>query len=401
MRQYDKHGQLRRQIRQQDQPFVHDYRLSLDFDTPFPEADIGGAQVYAHSINRGNRALIYEGVTRGWQLRTGEDLLSVDVPSTKFRGYDVFMYWNGHTLALETANWGTSQSTGTITAVTSASPPQITSTGHGLTDGDLIGIDDITGTIGTNTDRGLNDTFWTVLSVVDANNFTIDGADTTALDYVAGGTFWKVNAPNTVEVLNGRLVKQDDPTRLLVGRGMTRETTGNSHTQFGPTQPTIYNEIASWLLENIYNRRPITLRYGDLNNTWSWSGGAWRAGNNRAKLARTEFVNTVSMQEEQVLAQAWGIVRNDTDAPVVAIGIGLNTFLDNFADVPKGGTTAPTVFVQLVSELSQFPIASAAHGLHYFSWIEYGNPTVGTTTFAGDGGTTAQLQTGLKARIWA
>ena len=71
---------------------------------------------------------------------------------------------------------------GIITAATQANPCQITSTGNGLANGDIVEIASVVGMTELNTNT------YTV-TVVDANNFTI-GVDSTAFAaYVSGGTW--------------------------------------------------------------------------------------------------------------------------------------------------------------------------------------------------------------------
>lgn len=69
-----------------------------------------------------------------------------------------------------------------ITAATQANPCQITATGHGLTTGDTVMITSVGGM------TEINDKIFTA-TVVDADNFTLDGIDSTAFTaYTSGGT---------------------------------------------------------------------------------------------------------------------------------------------------------------------------------------------------------------------
>jgi hypothetical protein len=73
--------------------------------------------------------------------------------------------------------------TGSITAATKANPCQITSTGHGLLTGDSIHITGVGGM------TQLNNTTFTI-TYVDANNFTLDGINSTSYGtYTSGGTW--------------------------------------------------------------------------------------------------------------------------------------------------------------------------------------------------------------------
>jgi|GEM_PF-1427984 len=76
--------------------------------------------------------------------------------------------------------------TGSITAATNANPCQITSANHGLITGSVISITGVVGMI------QLNGNTYTI-TVVDANNFTLNGIDSTAFGvYISDGT-WTAN----------------------------------------------------------------------------------------------------------------------------------------------------------------------------------------------------------------
>ena len=99
---------------------------------------------------------------------------------------------------------GNTTTTGTITNVTAASPPVVTSNSHGLSDGDVILIEDVVGDMGTNT---LNDNTFTIANST-ANTFELSGADTTGETYTSGGT-WTLQgtgAPTTPTRLTAPLI---------------------------------------------------------------------------------------------------------------------------------------------------------------------------------------------------
>ncbi len=74
----------------------------------------------------------------------------------------------------------------TITAVSIGFPAIVTSTAHGLANGDVVTIAAITGTVGTDATNGLNGKTF-VISNVTANTFAIQ-ANTLGLAYTSGGT---------------------------------------------------------------------------------------------------------------------------------------------------------------------------------------------------------------------
>lgn len=79
----------------------------------------------------------------------------------------------------------------TITGVSVGFPAVVSSTAHGLANGDVVVIAGITGTIGTDATNGLNGKTYVVNHVL-ANSFVIE-ANTTGLTYTSGGTA----TPNT------------------------------------------------------------------------------------------------------------------------------------------------------------------------------------------------------------
>lgn len=81
---------------------------------------------------------------------------------------------------------GTGGAAKTITAVTIGFPAIVTSNAHGLSNGDIVAIAAITGTVGTDSTNGLNGKSFVVKNVT-TNTFAIE-ANTTGLTYTSGGT---------------------------------------------------------------------------------------------------------------------------------------------------------------------------------------------------------------------
>ena len=86
---------------------------------------------------------------------------------------------------------GTGGAAKTITAAAPGFPTILTSTAHGLANGDVIAVAAIVGTMGTDATNGLNGQSYVVQNVT-ANTFCIQ-ANTTGLTYTSGGTA----TPNT------------------------------------------------------------------------------------------------------------------------------------------------------------------------------------------------------------
>jgi hypothetical protein len=81
---------------------------------------------------------------------------------------------------------GTSGAAKTITAISLGFPAIVTSTAHGLANGDYVAVAAIVGTVGTDATNGLNGKSFVVKNVT-ANTFAIE-ANTTGLVYTSGGT---------------------------------------------------------------------------------------------------------------------------------------------------------------------------------------------------------------------
>jgi hypothetical protein len=184
-----------------------------------------------------NRIAIYDG-TR-WRLYTFAEV-SLAVPATQWRLFDVFIYDNAGTLTLETANWN--QLTGAVTAATNASPIQITSNAHGLVNDDTVFLSGCVGNTGGNLGA------WNVQKI-DANNFTLSASIGNGV-WTSGGTWWQLNGARAtaLAVQDGVLVKSGATTRRYLGTGMTNGTSGQSE-----------DKRQSNLLYNAYNRESRVL----------------------------------------------------------------------------------------------------------------------------------------------
>jgi hypothetical protein len=108
-------------------------------------------------------------------------------------------------------------STGNVTGATNASPIVITSTGHGLTTGDIVVIEDVGG------NEGANGT-WTI-TVVSADTFSLDDSAGDGA-YTSGGT-WTSGA-STITFSNLELPSDNK----VVRRQILRNTDGQSNTYY-------------------------------------------------------------------------------------------------------------------------------------------------------------------------
>lgn len=363
---------------------VNDFRLTLISDTPFmgeSEGQTLSSTVYLAPIGTGNRITLYEGNVRQWQIRSTAQI-SVAVPSTLFRLFDLYAYWTGSAVALETVNWN--QSTGTITNVTAASPAVVTSTAHGLSNGDLVGISGIVGTVGTNATQGLNGTVWVVANKT-ANTFEAQGSDTSGLAYTSDGT-WYLSATRATALTtqDGTYVKTGDATRRYLGTSMTRGTSGQTEQNFGGV-----DELTKWLLWNYYNRFEVQLRYSDSTDSYTYTTATFRPTNGRGKFARIEVV--IGVTEDQVEAETMAVASHSGGLfTYQGIGVsGTGNILTNSAQIFQGGNN---LNVRAIYRKLQ------AAGFHYLTWLEKSDAT-GTATWYGDAGAPTDLQSGFRVKI--
>ena len=378
--------------REQARAFANDFRLTLASGVPYVLPNTAYAlpsTVYLTPLGRGNRLELYEGTRRGWQVRSTAEI-SVAVPSTLFRLFDVFAYWNSMTRAvtLEATNWD--QSTAALTAATAATPSVITSTAHGLSNGDLVGLAGLNNTVGTDATDGLNGTVWRVASVA-ANTFEPEGSKCAGLVASTTGTWYKIPNTRTTALVaqDGRWCKTGDLSRLYLGSGMTMGVSGESETNFGGV-----DTPANWLLQNYYNRVEVVLRYSDSTDSWTYTTAAFRPANGRGKRARLGIV--IGVNEEMVDAEAVHAATDSSAVPgatTVILGIDLDGFATN--DAQRLAIVAATGnVVPMAARYVGFP----GIGAHFLGWIEYSDGAgLGVTTWYGDAGL-AQQFTGIMAR---
>lgn len=151
-------------------------------------------------------------------LRPYNDTLKHNRPSKSGTVNTIFRW-------ADTAN---SDAAGQITAVSLANPCNITSVGHGRTTGERVHIADVGGT------TEINNITHTI-TVVDADNYTLDGVDATSYTaYTSGGTWVYQNgyylhwvsseAPNGVDVARSQIDGKTDDRIYFTGDGAPKMT---------------------------------------------------------------------------------------------------------------------------------------------------------------------------------
>lgn len=362
-------------------------RLTLASATPFVTTSQAAKSTIYYALHKGNVAELYDTTVKQWVPRVLTER-SVAVPSTLFRLFDLYLYWDGDSGELEVTNWN--QTTAALTAATAATPSVITSTAHGLSNGDLVGLAGLNNTVGTNATNGLNGTVWTVANVA-ANTFECSGSQCAALVASTTGTFYKV--PNTrttaLTTQDGRYVKTGDASRLYLGTGMTTGTSGQCETVFGTS-----DTPASWLLWNYYHRTPVRLFTTDSTDSWTYQTDAFRAANGRGKLARLGFL--VGVSEDPVVCDAYSATNDDGVTPqnsIHSVGIGLDRFTTNDATQPALTLGSPYLLA-IRPHYSGYP----GIGFHYFGWAESSDAgSGGSTTWYGDAAVPTKFKSGIRA----
>lgn len=313
---------------------------------------------------------------------------SVAVPSTIYRLFDVFVYNNSGVPALETLNWN--QTTGTITAATNATPIVITSTGHGRSNGDLVGI---TGCAGNTAPNGK---VWIVQNVT-ANTFELHSSQGSGADTTSAGTWYLVSGASRatgLQLIAGRYYKSGDATRLHVATGMTTSTSGQ--TEFS-RQGVTTQVGGKRLLQNRYNRERMAMWVLSTSDNWASTspGGSTSAFHIAEGLGGKMVCEAVfcdagsSFVDAEVKAMAY-LVSNSTNA--AKVGIGINSKSPSGQIQGGYNQSASGVYSALAGAYNDFTAA----GFVQFDWLErFGDGTF--CLFLGDNVADGQ-QTGMQVR---
>lgn len=349
-------------------------RLSLHATDPIADSN-GASTIYFHPF-RGDKLSVYTGAL--WE--TFEfSTLSIAVPSTVVRNFDVFAYLNGTDIDLEVANWDAPLGAIAITSITNASPP-VASTANttGLVAGQLVVI---TG----NTDAD-NNGIWRVGTVVAGVSFQLktmaNGNPAAPGSVGTGGTYTHVETMSRTTPLvlqNGIYVKDGDPTRRYLGTGRTHHISGECADNAQKRFLWNYNNR---VLRELYN--PV-----EIANTWTYATASWRAANDNLD-NRIEYV--IGRQEDVVPVNVIAAAAGTSIAG--AVGIGLNAITANSARyVTEFVTGATAGYRGQTSAFYKIP----SEGYQCVYWLEY--TRTGTVTFIGDNGA-VNSQSGIQGELW-
>lgn len=290
-------------------------RLSLESAVAISSSDQSGKSTIYYVEHSSNEIALYDGTE--WVPRTFNNI-SVAVPSTLFRLFDIFAYDNSGTVTLETVNWN--QDTAVINAATTAEPVVCTtSAAHGFSTGDVVGIAGMTGMTVP------NGYLWNI-SVGTSTTFTLLGTNATSGTYNANtGTAYKLNntRATALALQDGVLVKSGDATRRYLGTGMTGATSGQMD-----------DSLLKRMLYNFRNQVPraVAVSY---SSSHPYSTNTTRLID-RAAAAKLWFV----------LGQSQDIVFSVTaaaDGTLGAVGVSLNSIASSLQEFMT--TSASALFV--------------------------------------------------------
>jgi hypothetical protein len=350
-------------------PSICNGRLTLESGIPIPTTDQTAKTSIYFTPYKGAQISLYDG-TR-WKLYNFTEL-TLTVPATLFKLFDIYIYDNAGTLTLEAVDWN--QSTGSITGATNATPIVITSNSHGLSIGDLVGI----ASVGGNT--APNGKIWRV-SATTTNTFTLEGSIGNGA-YTSGGTWYKV--PNTrataLTTQDGVCVKTGATTRRYLGTAMSTDVSGQCE-----------DSTSKRYLWNYYNRTLRVCRVVDTTNQWTYNSATPHAVNANAAANRVEVVTGQS--EEITTVTSWSIPVPGLSVSGASL-VGIDTVATNSAQIvtwvangASGNILAPAIAVYK---------GVLAVGYRTIYWTELARG--GTCTFLGDNNLSPE-QAGLFAEI--
>lgn len=297
---------------------ITDGRLSLTTVTPVTTSDVLAATLVYFTPFRSNFISLY---SAGNWVNCNFTEQSVAVPSTVFRLFDIFGYYTGSDLALETVNWD--QTTGTITGATNATPIVITSASHGLSVNDLVGINSVGGT------TAANGKIWTV-SAADTNTFTLQSSVGNGA-YTSGGTWYKINNTRATALTtqNGVYVKTGDATRKYLGTCMTTNTSGQTE-----------DSRKRRFVWNAYNRERRDLLTLSDTASWVYSVATFRESNGDSSVGVSRFDYVCGLSLDKVFIEANMTTLVGVVAGNSTVGVGIDTSSTDSSYTHNGGANA-------------------------------------------------------------
>lgn len=330
---------------------ICDGRLSLSSASPVMTSDVTSASTIYYSPYIGHKIALYDGSST-WNIRSFSQLSSSLSGLTANTNYDVFVYDNSGTPALELLSWGTNTAY-SITSASAAASCVITynNTTQAFAIGDVVCVQGITGNIGSDV---LHNTFTvTAVATISAGSsytVTLASVNTTGKTYTSGGTIRlnKNTRATSLVYQDGVLVKSGDTTRRYVGTVRINGSGGLSEAIFGGL--TIGSQTyGSILLWNYYNRVNINSSMGDGTvSSYTYNSLTWRASNGNWR-NRIDFlvgiiedsINGIFEQGGTIASNNWyvsiGYDRNHDNNGIAAYNPGANFISSIFSTTPTPG----------------------------------------------------------------
>lgn len=204
--------------------------------------------------------------------------------------------------------------------------------------------------------------------------FCYDNSGTPTLEF----TSWTSDTARTTALVyqDGVLVKSGATTRRYLG---TFWTTSATATQ---------DAIAGRHLWNYYHRVAKDMRVLDGTNSWTYTTATIRQARATAS-NQLDFV--IGVSEDLVFAEVACSTTNSSASVARTVGIGLDsTTAFAAAQVSQASAAAASARAGTSAHLS----SRIAEGRHTLVWLEYSAAT-GTTTWYGDNGGAAAIQSGI------
>jgi hypothetical protein len=350
-----------------------DLRLTLESGVAISTTDQGSKATLYLTPYKGAIIALYDGSS--WSgYPTSQISLSL-AGLDRHRLYDIWCYLNAGSPTLDYTAW-TAPTTGTITTVTNASPPVVTSAAHGLAVNDIVTIHDVGGATGVNTTSRISavttDTF--TLQSLDAVNLSAPGV------YTSGGTWVKkysgTSRTTPLTTQNGIYVKTGDATRRYVGTICVNDAGGQTD-----------DTVLERLVFSYVNHKAQHLYVVDATASWTYGTAAWRATRN-SFANRLDFV--LGVAEYMIEGVATQITSTSGS---VGAGVGVDQITTSDAQVGDWAAVTTNMAGTARAVYKGYPSA----GLHYVQRMEFNHGGTGTMTGTQTGGRSSGLTAMIEA----
>jgi len=366
---------------------IADGRLTLTSGSPVTTADVTAATTLYYTPCAGNSISLFDG-TSTWTVRTFSELSLSLSGYTANTNYDIYAFWNGSAVTLESQTWGTDTEyniTGVSLAASAVVTYTVTDSANKFAVGDVVCVQGITGNVGDVVHGA-----WVVTAVGGTGNnrtVTLGYLDSSGKTYTSGGTIRKLDNTRTAPVYqNGVLVKSGATTRRYLGTIMTTGTAGQTE-----------DSIARRFVWNYANRRERKLAHSDDTDSWSVARNGnyvWVPANSKA-INRVQF--TCGMAEDMIRVDVCGCFAGGTSSFVLASisvdKVDYNSVWDQY----KG-----KMYLSLNSSGNFLPMYASYEdvftGYHFLTWVEYAN-TTSLTSYGRDSSSFKLRQIGMGGYI--